>query len=326
MKVRSILVSQPAPISIEKSPFNELIEKHKVKIDFMPFIKVEAETAKGFRSQRIDVLAYSAVIFTSRGNIDVFFKVCEENRIVIPDDMKYFCSTEAIALYLQKYIVYRKRKIFFGKGSFTDLMDIVVKHKEEKFLLGVSEPHKPEMLKALDRSKIKYTKLILSHTVNVDLKDKIDFSKYDIAVFYSISEISSLHENFPEQIGECVKIATYGTNTASLASQFGMKVSVLASPKTFPSMISALDNYITQTAKNIEIDTTYIAEAIQEEIAHNEAIISKAKGAKSKAKCKKATTVKKCTTTATKTAKKCSSARVSSTEASKRKVTTTTEL
>ena len=142
LKVKRILVSQPAPAS-DKSPFSELASKHKVEIDFRPFVTIEGVTVKEFRAQRVDVLAHTAVIFTSRKTIDQFFRLCEECRIAVPEDMKYFCVTEAIALYLQKYIVYRKRKIFYGTATFADLMDVVAKHKDEKFLVALSDPHKP---------------------------------------------------------------------------------------------------------------------------------------------------------------------------------------
>lgn len=298
MKITNILVSQPTPASIEKSPFFELIEKHKVNIDFMPFIKVVSVTAKEFRSQRVDVVSYSAIIFSSRGNIDNFFKICEENRITISDEMKYFCTTEAIALYLQKYIVYRKRKIFFGKGSFVDLVDILVKHKDEKFLVAVSEPHKPEISKALEKAKIKYNKMVLARTVSEEMKGKVDLSKYDVVVFYSPSEITSLVANFPEEKGDRIKIATFGTTTASIAESQGVKVSVLASTKTFPSMIAAIDNLIELTDKNEAIDTTYISEAIKEENALNEQVLQKVKNSKIRKPTKSVTTKKSAATTA----------------------------
>lgn len=298
MKITNILVSQPTPASIEKSPFFELIEKHKVNIDFMPFIKVVSVTAKEFRSQRVDVVSYSAIIFSSRGNIDNFFKICEENRITISDEMKYFCTTEAIALYLQKYIVYRKRKIFFGKGSFVDLVDILVKHKDEKFLVAVSEPHKPEISKALEKAKIKYNKMVLARTVSEEMKGKVDLSKYDVVVFYSPSEITSLVANFPEEKGDRIKIATFGTTTASIAESQGVKVSVLASTKTFPSMIAAIDNLIELTDKNEAIDTTYISEAIKEENALNEQVLQKVKNSKIRKTTKSVTTKKSAATTA----------------------------
>ena len=275
--MKNILVSQPTPAFIEKSPFNELIEKYKVNIDFIPFIKVEAVTAKEFRAQRVDILAHTAIIFTSRGNIDNFFKICEENRTIVSDDMKYFCTTEAIALYLQKHIVYRKRKVFFGKGRFTDLMDIIVKHKEEKYLLAMSEPHNPEMPISLDKAKIKYSKIILSHTVSQDLKDEVDISKYDIAVFYSAPEINSFVTNFADVEEKKVVVATFGTATASTADALGVKVSILASTKTFPSMITALSDYIDKVSKSKPIDTSYIKEAIEEENNLKEQLLLKVK-------------------------------------------------
>ena len=165
MKIRRILVSQPEPQS-EKSPYLELAQKHNVKIDFRPFIHVEGVSTKEFRQQRVDILAHTAVIFTSKTAIDNYFRICEETRVTVPETMKYFCITETIALYLQKYIVYRKRKIFFGTNTFQELMDVILKHKEEKFLVPLSEPHKPEIPKTLDKAKIKYTKVILYNRSN----------------------------------------------------------------------------------------------------------------------------------------------------------------
>ena len=162
MKIKNILVSQPAPALIEKSPFNELIRKYQVDITFHPFIKVEGVSLKEFRSQRIEILDHSAVIFTSRTTIDSFFRLCEEARITIPETMKYFCNTEAVALYLQKYIVYRKRKIFFADGAFANFMELLLKHKTETFLLTLSEPHKPEMPMAMEKLKLKFDKVILA--------------------------------------------------------------------------------------------------------------------------------------------------------------------
>ena len=221
MKINNILISQPAPVSYDKSPFNELIGKYKLKLDFIPFIKVEGVSAKEFRGQRVDILSHSAIIFTSRTTIDNFFRICEETRVTVPEGMKYFCVTEAIALYLQKYIVYRKRKIFFGKGSFAALMDIVLKHKEVKFLVALSEPHKPEIPKALDKARIKYDKVILARTVSADLKERVDISGYDMLVFYSPAEIVSLSANFGDKIPEGIKIAAFGTGTAKAAIAAG---------------------------------------------------------------------------------------------------------
>ena len=169
MKIKSILVSQPAPAAIEKSPYNEIISKHHLNVKFHPFIKVEGISLKEFRSQRIEILDHTAVIFTSRTTIDSFFRICEEARIAVPESMKYFCNTEAVALYLQKYIVYRKRKIFFADGAFANFMELLNKHKEEKYLLTVSEPHKPEMPLAMEKLRLTFDKVVLARTVSADL-------------------------------------------------------------------------------------------------------------------------------------------------------------
>ena len=160
MKITSVLVSQPRPAVIEKSPFYEMSQKCEVEINYSPLIKTEAVSLKEFRSQRIEVLDHTLLIFTSRTTIDSFFKICEQARITIPETMKYLCSTEAIALYLQKYIVYRKRKISFADGSFTGLMDLVVKNKAEKMLLTLTEPHKPELIQTMEKLKIKFKMII----------------------------------------------------------------------------------------------------------------------------------------------------------------------
>ncbi|HIS33571.1 MAG TPA: uroporphyrinogen-III synthase [Candidatus Avirikenella pullistercoris] len=277
MKINNILISQPAPVSYDKSPFNELIGKYKLKLDFIPFIKVEGVSAKEFRGQRVDILSHSAIIFTSRTTIDNFFRICEETRVTVPEGMKYFCVTEAIALYLQKYIVYRKRKIFFGKGSFADLMDIVIKHKEEKFLVALSEPHKPEIPKALDKARIKYDKVILARTVSADLKERVDISGYDMLVFYSPAEIVSLSANFGDKIPEGIKIAAFGTGTAKAAIAAGFDVSVLAPTKEAPSMAMAIDHFIAKYNKGEKIDTAYIQEYIKETTVMNEQVIAKVK-------------------------------------------------
>lgn len=162
MKIKNVLVSQPAPVIAEKSPFHEIVLKHRVNVEFHPFIKLEGVSLKEFRSQRVDILAHTAVIFTSRVTIDNFFRICEEARVTIPETMKYFCNTEAIALYLQKYIVYRKRKIFFAEGTFSSLVELIAKHKDEKFLLTLSEPHKPEMPLAMEKMKLQFGKVILA--------------------------------------------------------------------------------------------------------------------------------------------------------------------
>ena len=195
MKVKSVLVSQPRPAVIEKSPFYELSQKHHVEIAYRPFIRVEGVSLKEFRAQRVEILTHTAVIFTSRTTVDSFFHICEEARITVPETMKYICQTEAVALYLQKYIVYRKRKISFADGSFTSLIELIIKHKEEKFLLALSEPHKPELPETLAKLKLSFDPVILARTVAGDLDD-VKMADYDLLALYSPSDVKTLIEKF----------------------------------------------------------------------------------------------------------------------------------
>jgi len=247
LKIKTIIVSQPEPKS-EKSPFFDLIDKHNLKIEFRPFIQVEGVSSKEFRQQRIDILEHTAVIFTSRTAIDHFFRMCEEMRIAVPEAMKYFCITEAIALYLQKYIVYRKRKIFFGEGNFAQLMDVITKHKTEKFMVPLSDAHKAEIPKLLNKAKVKYTKAILYRTVCCDLSDLQDVN-YDIIVFYSPSGIKSLFKNFPEFEQNSTKIAVFGPTTAKAAKSNNLRVDIQVPTPACPSMTQALDDFIKEHNK-----------------------------------------------------------------------------
>ena len=168
--VKKVLISQPRPAIIEKSPFYELSTKHGVEMEYKPLIRVVGVSLKEFRAQRVEILDHTAVIFTSRTTVDSFFKICEEARITVPETMKYICNTEAVALYLQKYIVYRKRKISFADGSFTGLMELIIKHKSERFLLALSEPHKPELPDSLAKLKMNFDPVILALTVAADME------------------------------------------------------------------------------------------------------------------------------------------------------------
>lgn len=258
LKIKNILVSQPAPAVPDKSPFNEIVTKHGVNISFLPFIKVEGVSLKEFRSQRIEIPGHSAVIFTSRTTIDSFFRICEEARTAVSDEMKYFCSTEAIALYLQKYIVYRKRKIFFADGSFQHLMELLQKHKNEKFLLTLTEPHKPEMAVAMEKMKLQFDKAILARTVSADLEE-VDINRYDMLVFYSPSEIHSLVSRFTE-INGSPRIATFGHGTAQTAIEAGLTVSVMAPTAEVPSMTKAIDIYINRVTAGETVEPVTLAE------------------------------------------------------------------
>ena len=196
MKVKTILVTQPKPES-EKSPYFDLAKKFNIKIDFRPFIHLEGISAQEFRQTRVNILDHTAVILTSRNAVDHFFRMCTEMRVTVPDTLKYFCISESTAFYLQKYVVYRKRKIFYGKQTFNDLMDVIKKHKDENFLLPVADIHKQEIADTLTKNNIKFTKSIFYKTVSSDLDDLKDVN-YDVLVFFSPSDITSLYQNFPK--------------------------------------------------------------------------------------------------------------------------------
>ena len=242
MKIKTILVSQPKP-QTEKSPYFDLAEKYNLKIDFRPFIQIEGISTKEFRQERINILDHTAVIFTSRTAIDHFFRIAEEMRVTIPDDMKYFCMSESTAFYLQKYIVYRKRKIFFGARVFEDLIDAIVKHKKENFLLPLSDIHKQSIPSLLNKNKIKYTKAILYKTVSSDLSNLADVN-YDILAFYSPSGIKSLKQNFPEFSQNSTIIAAFGPATSKAVKDAKLRLDIQAPMPQAPSMTMALDQYI----------------------------------------------------------------------------------
>lgn len=248
--MKHILVSQPKPAVPEKSPFYEVAQKHQAEIGYKPFIRVVGVTLKEFRAQRIGILDHTAVIFTSRSTVDSFFHICEEARITVPETMKYICQTEAVALYLQKYIVYRKRKISFADGSFTSLVEQIVKHKEEKFLLALSEPHKPELPETLKTLKLAVDPVILSRTVAADLED-VDLSKIDLLALYSPSDVKALIEQFGTE--NLPAIAVFGGSTLRTAFEAGLTVVANAPTPAAPSMVKAIDLYLQKLAKGEEI-------------------------------------------------------------------------
>lgn len=247
MKIKKILVSQPEPSS-DKNPYFEVAEKNNVKIDFRPFIHVEPVATKEFRKQRVGILDFTAVIFTSKTAIDHYFRVAQDLRTTIPDSMKYFCTSESIAHYLQKYIVYRKRKIFFGKGRFSDLMELVAKHKDEKYLVPLSEQHKKEIPLMLEKSKVKHKIAILYQTVSSDLSD-LSMLNYDVLVFFSPSGIRSLLSNFPDFDQQDIIIASFGTSTAQAVKDAGLRLDLQAPMPNAPSMTMALDQFIQEHNK-----------------------------------------------------------------------------
>ncbi|MBQ3082921.1 MAG: uroporphyrinogen-III synthase [Alistipes sp.] len=248
--VKKILVSQPKPAIIEKSPFYELSQKHHIEITYKPFIRVVGVTLKEFRAQRIEILDHSCIIFTSRSTVDSFFHICEEARITVPEAMKYICQTEAVALYLQKYIVYRKRKISFADGSFTSLIEQIVKHKEERFLLALSEPHKPELPETLATLKLAVDPVILSRTVAADLSE-VSLADYGLLALYSPSDIKALVEHFGTEA--LPPIAVFGEGTLRTAIEAGITVLANAPTPVAPSMVKAVDLYLQKVAKGEEI-------------------------------------------------------------------------
>jgi uroporphyrinogen-III synthase len=247
LKVKSILVTQPKP-ETEKSPYFDLAKKFNVKIDFRPFIHVEGVPASEFRKTRINILDHSAIILTSRNAVDHFFRMCIEMRATVPDTMKYFCISESTAYYLQKYVVYRKRKIFFGKQTFNDLIDVIKKHKEDNFLLPVSDIHKAGITEVLKKNNIKYSKAVFYNTVCSDLSDLANVN-YDVLVFFSPADIESLYKNFPDFKQNKTRIAAFGSTTVKAAVAEGLKVDIAAPTPEAPSMTMALEKYILKANK-----------------------------------------------------------------------------
>ena len=242
MKVKTILVSQPEP-KMENSPYARLIDKEKVKVDFRPFIHVEGVDAKSVRQQKIDLSQFTAIILTSRNAVDHYFRLAEEMRFKVPDSMKYFCQSEAVAYYLQKYVVYRKRKIYVGKMNFTDLVPLFKKYKEEKYLLPSSDVLKPTVPEALDQLQLDWKRGIFYKTVISDLSDLSDVL-YDVLVFFSPSGIESLLKNFPEFKQNNTRIAVFGNSTNKAATDAGLRIDIKAPTPETPSMTVALQKYI----------------------------------------------------------------------------------
>ncbi len=247
MKIKNILVSQPAPQN-EKSPYFDLEKKYGVKIDFTSFIEVKGYDAREFRKQKINILEHSAVIMTSKTSVDNYFRIAEEMRITIPITMKFFCVSESIAYYLQKYITYRKRKIFFAQKTFDELLEIMAKHKNEKFLLPVAKMHKPTIAKKLKANGFKFSKAVMYQTVSADLSSLKDIY-YDVIVFFSPAGITSLFENFPDFEQKDRIIASLGKSTANAVKKAGLRLDINAPTKEYPSMTMAIEKFIIENNK-----------------------------------------------------------------------------
>ena len=246
MEIKRVLISQPEPSGA--SPYADLASKWGVTVDFRPLFRVEGVSVRDFVSQRVTILDYTAIVFTSRLAIDSFFHICEQTRVAVPETMKYFCQSEAIAVYLQKYIVYRKRKIFFGTGTVASMVQAIgTKHKGEHFLIACTDQLKPDVHKLFTKEKLKHGSAVFVRTISNDIHD-IDFSNYQIAAFYSPADVKSLQESFPEFKQDALVFATYGPSTARAAEAAGLKVDIKAPSPNAPSIAEALSNYL-ETAR-----------------------------------------------------------------------------
>jgi uroporphyrinogen-III synthase len=247
MKVKSILVSQPEP-SAENNPYAALAVKHKIKIDFRPFIKVEGVPASDFRRDKVNPGAFSSVIFTSKNAVDHYFRICQEMRVEVNAEWKYYCVSEAVAFYLQKFVQYRKRKIYPAKGTLEDLIPTLKKHKDEHFLFPTSDIWKDDIPALLDANKLKYTRAILFRTVASDLSDLAEV-KYDILAFFSPEGIRSLYKNFPDFVQNETRIAAFGSSTQQAARDHNLRLDIPVPTPEAPSMTAALDLYTKEANK-----------------------------------------------------------------------------
>jgi uroporphyrinogen-III synthase len=243
--IKKILVSQPKPSS-EKSPYYDIASNYGLELVFRPFIKVEGITAKEFRAQKVNILDYTAVVFTSRHAIDNYFTLAKEMRITIPENMKYFCVTETISLYIQKYVQYRKRKVFFGTtGKIDDLIPTMTKHKQEKYLVPMSDVHNDSVAQMLDAKKLNHRECVMYRTVSNDFTpEEIKNFDYDMLIFFSPVGIESLTKNFPNFNQGEIAIATFGPSTAKAVKDAGLRLDLEAPSEKYPSMTSALQHFL----------------------------------------------------------------------------------
>ena len=248
MKIKKVLVSQPRPTT-EKSPYFDIAEKYGLKIDFRPFIKVESLTPREFRKQKVSILDHTAIVFTSRHAIDHFFNLSANLRVTIPDTMKYFCTSETIALYIQKYVQYRKRKVFFGgTGKFADLLPVMVKHSNERYFIPMSDVHNDEVKDLLDKNNIHHTEAVMYRTVSNDFTPGEPFD-YDMLIFFSPAGIQALKKNFPDFQQNEIAIGTFGPTTAKAVRDAGLRLDLEAPSAAAPSMTAALDKFIAEQNK-----------------------------------------------------------------------------
>ena len=249
LKVGSILITQPRP-ETEKSPYFDLAKKYDLKLDFHAFIRVEGLSGKDFRKQRVDIAEYTAIIFTSRYAVDHFFRICEELKVKVSQDMKYFCITEAVALYLQKFILYRKRKVFYSAdGSTAGLLDVIGKHKNEKYILPVSDSTKNDIAQYLIKHSIKYTEATLYRMASNDIAHVMK-AAYDLIVFFSPLSVQTLFDHNPLFKQNGTMIGAFGPTTSKAVEECGLRLDIKAPAPNAPSMVSALEHFLTTIRKN----------------------------------------------------------------------------
>ena len=241
--IKKILISQPEPTSAN-SPYFDIAKRHNVEIVFRPFIKVEPLTSKEFRAQKISILEHTAIVFTSRLSIDNFFLLAKEMRIPIPEEMKYFCITETVAQYIQKYVQYRKRKIFFGTtGKIDDLLPTMIKHKSERYFIPLSDVHNPAFSALLDSKNLHHSDAVMYRTVSNDFEEGEPFD-YDMLIFFSPSGVQSLQKNFPDFKQGDIVIGTLGPATAQAVRDAGLRLDIEAPSPQYPSISSAIDDHL----------------------------------------------------------------------------------
>lgn len=246
--IKKILVSQPQPSS-EKSPYFNIAKKYNVELVFRPFIKVEGISAKEFRKEKVNILDYSAIVFTSKTAVDHFFRIAHELRLTVPEEMKYFAMSETIALYIQKYIVYRKRKVFFGtSGKLPELVAVMAKHKTESYLIPMSDVHDNHVKEALDAKKLNNTEVVMYRTISNDFRpdEKLD---YDMLIFFTPSGVHSLIKNFPDFKQNDVRIGCFGKSAQQAVEDSGLRLDLAAPTPEYPSITSALDAYLASNRK-----------------------------------------------------------------------------
>ncbi len=241
-KIKSILISQPKPES-EKSPYFDLAKKHSLKLDFRPFITISPVPYKEFKTQKIQILDHTAIILNSRNSVDHFFRMCSEQKIEMPPETKYFCVNDSIANYLAKYIQVRKRKVFTGKATETELLNVIKNHPTEKYLFPCSDWRKPEIEKFMKKNKFQFKEAFFYKIISSDLSDLKDVN-FDIIAFFSPADIRSLFENYPKYKQNKTMIAAFGATTAKAIKEAGLTVNISAPSPQYPSMVMAIDKFI----------------------------------------------------------------------------------